>query len=103
MSGLFVGLFPTSADAARKRKPKPTNQPTNHLKENVALEISTYLHFANNKNIAARRQPEYDWLAKVHPVITALQKSFLEANNPHRENAIDEAMMKFKDRSSVKQ
>jgi len=35
------------------------------------LELSTYLHFANNANIAARGQPEYDWLAKVHPVITA--------------------------------
>ena len=54
-------------------------------------------------NIAARGQPEYDWFAKVCPVITALQKSFLEANNPHRENAIDEAMIKFKGRSSLKQ
>ena len=44
-----------------------------------------------------------DWLAKVCPVITALQKSFLEAYKPHRENAIDEAMIKFKGRSSLKQ
>ena len=65
------------------------------------LELSTYLHFATN--IAARGQPEYDRLAKVRPVITALQKSFLEANNPYRENAIDEDMIKFKGRSSLKQ
>ena len=44
-----------------------------------------------------------DWLAKVCPVITALQKSFLEAYKPHRENTIDEAMIKFKGRSSLKQ
>ena len=67
------------------------------------MELSTYLHFANNENIVTRGQPEYDRLAKVRPVITALQKSFLEAYNPHRENAIDEAMIKFKGRSSLKQ
>ena len=64
------------------------------------MELSTYLHFANNENIVARGQPEYDRLAKVRPVITALQKSFLEAYKPHRENVIDEAMIKFKGRSS---
>ena len=67
------------------------------------MELSTYLHFANNENIVARGQPEYDRLAKVRPVITALQKSFLEAYKPHRENAIDKAMIKFKGRSSLKQ
>ena len=67
------------------------------------MELSTYFHFANNENIAAHGQPEYDWLAKVCPVITALQKSFLEAYNPHRENAVDEVMIKFKGRSSLKQ
>ena len=67
------------------------------------MELSTYLHFANNENIVTRGQPKYDRLAKVRPVITALQKSFLEAYNPHRENAIDEAMIKFKGRPSLKQ
>ena len=72
-----------------------------HIPRKRFLELSTYLHFATN--IAARGQPEYDRLAKVRPVITALQKSFLDANNPHRENAIDEDMIKFKGRSSLKQ
>ena len=67
------------------------------------MEFSTYLHFANNENIVTHGHPEYDRLAKVRPVITALQKSFLEAYNPHRENAIDEATIKFKGRSSLKQ
>ena len=67
------------------------------------MELSTYFHFVNNENIAARGQPEYDRLAKVHPVIFALQKSFLEAYNPHRENAVDEAVVKFKGRSFLKQ
>ena len=67
------------------------------------MELSTFLHFANNENIVARGQPEYVRLAKVRPVITTLQKSFFEAYSPHRENAIDKAMIKFKGRSSLKQ
>ena len=74
-----------------------------HISRKRFMELSTYLHFANNENIAAHGQPEYDRLAKVRPVIIALQKSFLEVYNPHRENAVDEAMIKFKRRSSLKQ
>ena len=67
------------------------------------LEIQRYLHFTNNDTIVDRGQPGYDRLAKVRPVINALQQSFLASYNPHKENAIDEAMVKFKGRSSLKQ
>ena len=56
----------------------------------------------DNTTIASRSEPEYDRLAKVRPVIKSLQQSFLESYKPHRENAIDEAMIKFKGRSSIK-
>ena len=45
----------------------------------------------------------YDRLAKVRPVIETLRSSFLSSYNPHRENSIDEAMLKFKGRSTLKQ
>ena len=67
------------------------------------MELSTFLHFANNENIVARGQPEYVRLAKIRPLITALQNSFLEVCSPHRENAIDKAVIKFKGKSSIKQ
>ena len=67
------------------------------------LEIQRYLHFNNNSNIVARDEPGYDRLAKVRPVIESLRQSFLSSYSPHRENAIDEAMIKFKGRSSLKQ
>ena len=51
----------------------------------------------------SRSEPEYDCLAEVRPVIKYLQQSFLEQYKPHRENAIDEVMIKFKGRSSIKQ
>lgn len=67
------------------------------------LEIQRFLHFTDNETIIPRGDPGYDRLAKVRPVIEALQKSFLESYRPHRENSIDEAMVKFKGRSALKQ
>ena len=70
-----------------------------HLKES----IFGVLHFVDNSTIASRGEPDYDRLAKVRPVIKSVKKSFIDSYKPHRENAIDEAMIKFKGRSSIKQ
>ena len=67
------------------------------------LEISRYLHFADNSTLLPRSDPEYDKLGKVRPVIRILSERFLKNYNAHRENSIDEAMIKFKGRSSMKQ
>ena len=71
------------------------------ISRNRFLEVQRFLHFVDNITIASRGEPEYDRLAKVRPVIKSLQRSFFESYKPHRENAINEAMMKFKGRSSV--
>jgi len=39
----------------------------------------------------------------VRPVLDSIRQSFLENYCPQKENAIDEAMVPFKDRSSLKQ
>ena len=67
------------------------------------LEIQRYLHFTNNDTIIPRGQEGYDRLAKVRPIIESLRKQFLANYLPHKENAIDEAMVPFKGRSSLKQ
>ena len=67
------------------------------------LELSRFLHFANNATIPPRGEPGYDRLGKVRPVIEMIRESFLSSYNPHRENSIDEAMIKFKGRSTLKQ
>ena len=54
-------------------------------------------------HIAQRGKPGYDRLGKIRPVIDAVNKAFLEAYNPHCENSIDEAMIKFMGRSTIKQ
>ena len=67
------------------------------------LEIQWYLHFTNNDNTVSRGEPGYDKLAKVCPVIQPVQQSFLANCKPHKENAVDEAMIKYKGRSALKQ
>lgn len=67
------------------------------------LEIQRYFHFVDNDTITPCGQPGYDKLSKVRPVIESVRQKFLENYRPCRENAIDEAMVPFKGRSSLKQ
>ena len=65
-------------------------------------EISCYLHFVDNTTLPPRGSPVYDRLGKVQPMIDRLSKRFTDLYEPHREVAVDEAMIKFTGRSSVK-
>ena len=67
------------------------------------LDLRRFLHFVDNDTVAARGEDGYDRLAKVRPVITAVKDSFLASYAPHCQCAIDEAMVRFKGRSSLKQ
>ena len=67
------------------------------------LEIQRYLHFADNASIIPRGQEGYDRIGKARTVLDFIRKSFLTNFDPHMENAIDEAMVPFKGRSSLKQ
>ena len=67
------------------------------------LEIQRYLHFTDNDTIVPHGQEGYDRLAKVRPVIESIRKQFLADCLPYKENAVDEAMIPFKGRSSLKQ
>ena len=66
-------------------------------------DISRYLHFVNNNTLVPQGSPGHDRLGKVRPVMDHLSAKFAELYNPHRETAVDEAMIKFQGRSSLKQ
>ena len=66
-------------------------------------DISRYLHFVDNSTLTPRGSPDYDQLGKVQPVIDHLSARFLDLYDPHREVAVDEAMIKFTGRSTLKQ
>ena len=66
-------------------------------------EISRYLHFADNSNLPLHGQPGHDCLGKVRPILVKLQEKLVTLYEPSCENAIDEAMIPFQGRSSLKQ
>ena len=66
-------------------------------------DLSRYLHFADNATLSPRGSPGYDRLGKVRPIIDYFTSKFAELYNPHKEVAVDEAMIKFQGRSSLKQ
>ena len=62
-------------------------------------EILRYLHVADNATTGNSK----DKLAKVRPMITALNASFRAVYNPTEEVSIDEGMTPFKGRTGIKQ
>jgi hypothetical protein len=52
--------------------------------------------------LPSRTDPTYDKLGKIRPVLDC-HSQFLTMYNPHCEVSIDEAMIAFKGRSSMKQ
>ena len=68
------------------------------------MEITRYFHFVDNSTLSPKTDPGYDKLVgKIRPVIDHISCPFLTAYNPHCEASIDEAMIVFKERSTMKQ
>ena len=61
------------------------------------------LHIADNSCAIPRGQPGHDKLHKVRPLLDILQSNISKCYHPHREVAVDEAMVGFKGRSTLKQ
>ena len=66
-------------------------------------EITKFLHFADNTQLPKRGETNYDRLGKVRQIMTYFSKKFFEKYEPNCEQAIDEAMIPFQGRSSIKQ
>ena len=61
------------------------------------LQLMKYLHISDPTTLPESSHPEYK-LYRVKPIIQVLARTFEQMYNPHREQAIDEAMVKFKGR-----
>ena len=73
------------------------------ITQNRFEEISRYLHFVGKDTLPATGEVGYHRLQKILPIINAINKACLENYHPSCENSIDEAMIPFKGRSSLKQ
>ncbi len=66
-------------------------------------EITKFLHFSDNSALAAPVEDGYGRLGKIRPVIRMVNESLQALYNTHKDVSIDEAMIPFKGRSSLKQ
>ena len=73
-----------------------------NLKEEI-LGDTAVPPLVDNATIVPHGEPRYDCLARVRPVIAAIKDTFLSICHPHRDNTIDEAMIKIKGLSALKQ
>ena len=72
--------------------------PLNHF-----MQLLRAIHFNDNTTAIPHGDPGHDKAHKVHPVIQSIQEKCLSLYNPKRECSVDEAMVGFKERSSLKQ
>ena len=73
------------------------------ISRNRFHEIHRYLHFADNSTLSPPGSPDYDRLGKVRPVAEILSDRVAAVYEPGRDISIDEAMIPFKGRSTLKQ
>ncbi len=66
-------------------------------------EISRYLHVADNTTLFPPGSLQYDRLGKVRPLLEHLSLKFRSLYNPGKHLSVDEAMIKFQGRSTLKQ
>ena len=66
-------------------------------------DIFRFLHCNDNSTALPRDNPDHDKLHKIRPVMKLLQESFNECWVPHQQNSVDEGMIPFTGRSSIKQ
>ena len=67
------------------------------------FELHRYLHFTDNSLLSPPGSPGYDKLGKVKPIVDRLSKVFRDVYCPQKNVSVDEAMIPFKGRSTLKQ
>lgn len=65
--------------------------------------LLSHIHINDNSTAKPRNDPEFDKLHKVRPFLDHLQNKFKSLYFPKQHQSIDESMIKFKGRSSIKQ
>ncbi|KAG8233996.1 hypothetical protein J437_LFUL014660 [Ladona fulva] len=67
------------------------------------LKVLRHLHINDNTEMPRKNDPGFDKLYKISPLVDHMNITFMEMFNPSTWLAVDESMVKFKGRSSLKQ
>ncbi len=66
-------------------------------------QLRCNLHLADNTQAPDRNDPSFDRLYKLRPMLNILSDAFRTAHQPSQQISVNEAMVRFKGRSSLKQ
>ena len=67
------------------------------------FDLHRFIHFANNATLFAPGSSGYDKLGIIRPILTSLTERSSAIYEPGQDLSIDEAMIPYKGRSSLKQ
>ena len=100
---MAINHLPATEDYWKRDKVFNYSPVSSRISRDRFRELSRYLHFIDNSTLPARGDPDYDRLGKIRPLIQHLSAQFQAVYSPHRDVAVDEAMIKFQGRFSLKQ
>ena len=98
-----INQLPSLKDYWRKDKHFRYAPIADRIPRDNFFQILRFLHFVDNSTLLPRTDPNYDRLGKVRPIIEAVSEACKANYNPHCYQSIDEAMIAFKGRNSMKQ
>ena len=98
-----INVLPALSHYWRKDKVFHYAPVANRISRDRFMDILRFLHFVDNSSLPDRAVPDYDRLCRIRPVIEAVQEACARNFHGHQHQSIDEAMIAFKGRSSMKQ
>ena len=102
---ILIGLvkMPSIRDYWRRDEEFHYNPLASRISRSRFLELNRFLHFVNNDSLPEYGEPTYSKIQKVKPILTYMSTRSETRFVLGRDIAIDEAMVKYKGRSSIKQ
>ena len=98
-----MNVLPAMSDYWRKDQVFHYAPVTDQISRDCFMDILRFLHFTDNNSLPDRADPEYDRLCRIRPVIEAVQQACAQTFRGFQHQSIDEAMIAFKGRGSMKQ
>ena len=98
-----INILPSMDDYWKRNKYTYYEPIASRISRDRFRELFRYLHFVDNQTLHQRGTISYDKLGKVRPLLQYLSRKFMDMYTPNKEVAVDEAMVKFSGRSTIKQ
>ena len=102
---ILMGIvrLPTLQDYWKKNEDCHYSALAKRISRDRFFDLHCYLHFVDNSTLQPPQSPGYDQLGKVRPIINIISDCLAKICLRGKKISIDEAMIAFKGRSSLKQ